>query len=93
MAVRFDSFSLNDLVAKPDDAFRLCSLAMASGQRVQGYSGDYFRMYLGDTMVVVRTMLDSSLSGTDNYPQSMTPDGILGITDLNLLQEILENEK
>ena len=41
----------------------------------------------------VRTMLDSSLSGTDNYPQSMTPDGFLGITDLNLLQEILENEK
>ena len=45
MAVRFDSFSLNELVAKPDDAFRLCSLAMAGGQRVQGYGGDYFRMY------------------------------------------------
>ena len=59
MAVRFDSFSLNELVAKPDDAFRLCSLAMVGGQRVQGYSGDYFRMYLGDTMVVIRTMLDT----------------------------------
>lgn len=58
MAVRFDSFSLNDLVAKPDDAFRLCSLAMAGGQRVSGYGGDYFRMYLGDTMVIVRTMHD-----------------------------------
>ena len=58
MAVRFDSFSLDQLVAKPDDAFRLCSLAMAGGQRVQGYSGDYFRMYLGDAMVTVRTMVD-----------------------------------
>ncbi len=58
MAARFDSFSLNQLVAKPDDAFRLCSLAMAGGQRVQGYSGDYFRMYLGDAMVTVRTMHD-----------------------------------
>ena len=58
MAVRFDSFSLNQLAAKPDDAFRLCSLAMVGGQRVQGYSGDYFRMYLGDTMVIVRTMHD-----------------------------------
>ncbi len=58
MAVRFDSFSLNEMVAKPDDAFRLCSLAMVGGQRVQGYGGDYFRMYLGDTMVTVRTMHD-----------------------------------
>ena len=75
MAVRFDSFSLNDLVAKPDDAFRLCSLAMTGGQRVQGYSGDYFRMYLGDAMVIVRTMLDSetgeeSLLGMDTHAVS-----------------------
>ena len=75
MAVRFDSFSLNDLVAKPDDAFRLCSLAMVGGQRVQGYSGDYFRMYLGDTMVVVRTMVDSAtgdeeLLGMDTHAVS-----------------------
>ena len=46
------------MVAKPDDAFRLCSLAMAGGQRVSGYGGDYFRMYLGDAMVIVRTMHD-----------------------------------
>ena len=58
MAIRFDSFSLNDLAAKPDDAFRLCSLAMTGGQRVQAYGGEYFRMYLGDTMVIVRTMHD-----------------------------------
>lgn len=75
MAVRFDSFSLNELVAKPDDAFRLCSLAMAGGQRVQGYSGDYFRMYLGDTMVIVRTMHDLStgeemLLGMDTHAVS-----------------------
>jgi len=75
MAVRFDSFSLNELVAKPDDAFRLCSLAMVGGQRVQGYSGDYFRMYLGDTMVVIRTMLDTEsgqeeLLGMDTHAVS-----------------------
>ena len=58
MAVRFDSFSLSEMVAKPDDAFRLCSLAMAGGPRVSGYGGDYFRMYLGDAMVTVRTMHD-----------------------------------
>lgn len=75
MAVRFDSFSLSELVAKPDDAFRLCSLAMVGGQRVQGYSGDYFRMYLGDAMVIVRTMLDSetgeeALLGMDTHAVS-----------------------
>lgn len=75
MAVRFDSFSLNELTAKSDDAFRLCSLAMASGQRVQGYGGDYFRMYLGDAMVVVRTMHDLStgeetLLGMDTHAVS-----------------------
>lgn len=75
MAIRFDSFSLTDLVAKPDDAFRLCSLAMVGGQRVQGYSGDYFRMYLGDTMVVIRTMLDTEsgqeeLLGMDTHAVS-----------------------
>lgn len=75
MAVRFDSFSLDQLVAKPDDAFRLCSLAMAGGQRVQGYSGDYFRMYLGDAMVTVRTMVDVStgeemLLGMDTHAVS-----------------------
>lgn len=31
MAARFDSFGLEDLVARPEDAFRLCALAMAQG--------------------------------------------------------------
>ncbi|MBR2895312.1 MAG: hypothetical protein IKC03_06610 [Oscillospiraceae bacterium] len=75
MAVRFDSFHLNDLAAKPEDAFRLCSLAMSAGQRIQGYSGDYFRMYLGDTMVIVRTMLnpatgEEELLGMDTHAVS-----------------------
>lgn len=75
MALRFDSFSLTELAAKPDDAFRLCSLAMVGGQRVQGYSGDYFRMYLGDAMVIVRTMHDLStgeemLLGMDTHAVS-----------------------
>ena len=39
MAARFDSFGLEDLVARPEDAFRLCALAMAQGQRIRGYRG------------------------------------------------------
>ena len=58
MAVRFDSFCLSEMTAKPEDAFRLASLAMVEGQRVQGYGGDYYRYYMGDAMAVVRTMLD-----------------------------------
>ena len=48
MAVRFDSFSLTEMTAKPEDAFRLASLIMAEGQRVQGYAGDYYRYYMGE---------------------------------------------
>ena len=58
MAARFENFGLADLVARPEDAFRLCSLAMAEGQRVRGYRGDYFRLYVGDAIVNVRTMPD-----------------------------------
>lgn len=48
MAAYFESFGLRELAAAPEDAFRLASLAMAEGQRIPGYGGDYFRMYLGD---------------------------------------------
>ncbi|MDE7245351.1 MAG: hypothetical protein K2O18_15450 [Oscillospiraceae bacterium] len=58
MAARFDSFGLQELTAKPEDAFRLTSLIMTEGQRVQGYAGDYYRYYMGDAMAVVRTMID-----------------------------------
>ena len=58
MAARFENFGLQDLVAKGEDAFRLCSLAMAEGQRIRGWRGDYYRLYLGDAMVNVRTMPD-----------------------------------
>lgn len=59
MAKRFDSFGLTDLVAKPEDAFRLADLILAEGQRIPGYRGDYYRYYLGDAVVVLRTMPDS----------------------------------
>ena len=55
MALRLDSFGLTDLAAKPEDAFRLAALAMAEGQRVPGYGGDYYRLRMGDAQVVVRT--------------------------------------
>ena len=42
MAMRLDSFALTELAAKPEDAFRLASLAMAEGRRVPGYGGDYY---------------------------------------------------
>ena len=58
MAARFENFGLQDLVVKGEDAFRLCSLAMAEGQRIRGWRGDYYRLYLGDAIVNVRTMPD-----------------------------------
>lgn len=58
MAERYECFGLTDLVARPEDAFRLASLAMTGGQRVRGYRGDYYRYFLGDAQVVVRTMGD-----------------------------------
>ncbi len=64
MAAKFENFGLMDLVARPEDAFRLASLAMAEGQRIRGYRGDYFRCYVGDATVVVRAMPDPD-SGED----------------------------
>lgn len=58
MAERYECFGLTDLVARPEDAFRLASLAITGGQRVRGYRGDYYRYFLGDAQVVVRTMGD-----------------------------------
>lgn len=58
MAARFENFGLSGLVARGEDAFRLCSLAMAEGQRVRGWRGDYYRLYVGDAVVSVRTMPD-----------------------------------
>lgn len=58
MAVCFDNLGLTDLVARPEDALRLTGLAIGEGQRVRGYRGDYHRCYLGDGIVVVRTMPD-----------------------------------
>jgi len=55
MALHLDSFGLSELAAKPEDAFRLATLAMAEGQRVPGYGGDYYRLRIGDAQVVVRT--------------------------------------
>ena len=55
MALRLDSFGLTELAAKPEDAFRLAALAMAEGQRIPGYGGDYYRLRVGDAQVVVRT--------------------------------------
>ncbi len=58
MAMRLDSFALTELAAKPEDAFRLASLAMAEGRRVPGYGGDYYYYPMGDAAAVIRTRLD-----------------------------------
>jgi len=58
MAAGFDSFGLQELIARPEDALRLAGLAMAEGQRIPGYQGEYFRYYIGDAVAVVRTMSD-----------------------------------
>jgi len=55
MAVAFGNFALDDLVAKAEDAGRLASLAIASGQRIAAFGGDYYRCWLGDAVVIVRT--------------------------------------
>jgi hypothetical protein len=39
-----------------------------------------------------RTMLESSLSPIDNFPQSMTPFNMLNITDFDQLQDLVEND-
>ena len=70
MAAYFESFGLRELAAAPEDAFRLASLAMAEGQRIPGYGGDYFRMYLGDAQVFVRTAREDGedqLLGMDTH--------------------------
>ena len=58
MAARLDCFGLSELTAKPEDAFRLASLAMAEGTRIPGYRGDYSRMRIGDAEVIFRSMGD-----------------------------------
>ena len=58
MAMRLDSFALTELAAKPEDAFRLASLAMTEGRRVPGYGGDYYYYPMGDAAAVIRTRLD-----------------------------------
>ena len=55
MAFRLDSFGLTELAAKPEDAFRLAGLAMAEGQRIPGYGGDFYRFRMGDAAAVIRT--------------------------------------
>lgn len=75
MASRFENFGLSGLVERGEDAFRLCSLAMAEGQRVRGYRGDYYRLYLGDAIVSLRTMRDAEtgeelLLGLDTHAVS-----------------------
>lgn len=55
MALKLDSFGLAELAAKPEDAFRLAALAMAEGQHIPGYGGDYYRLRIGDAQAVVRT--------------------------------------
>ncbi len=75
MALRLDSFGLAELAAKPEDAFRLASLAMAEGQRIPGYGGDYYRLRVGDAHVIVRTRGnqetgEEELTGMDTHAAS-----------------------
>jgi len=75
MALRLDSFGLAELTAKPEDAFRLASLAMAEGRRVPGCGGDYYYYQIGDAAVVIHTRLDpdsgqEELLGMDTHARS-----------------------
>ena len=75
MALRLDSFNLTELAARPEDAFRLASLAMAEGQRIPGYGGDCYRFRMGDAAAVIRTKGDPAtgeeeLLGMDTHAAS-----------------------
>lgn len=75
MAVCFESFGLSELVARPEDAFRLATLASVEGQRIPGYGGEYCRDRLGDAIVNVRLRQDaatgeSELLGMDTHGAS-----------------------
>ena len=72
MAACFENFGLSDLVARPQDAFRLATLASVEGQRVMAYGGEYCRYRMGDAVVVVRMAQDyqtgeSELCGMDTH--------------------------
>lgn len=54
MAGRFDTFSLQELIAKPEDAFRLATLAADQGRELRAYGGSYYRYDLGDARLSVR---------------------------------------
>ena len=75
MAFAFENFALNDLVAKPEDAMRLASLAASTGQRIPAYGGEYYRYWMGDAQVVVRTWNnyetgEMELGGMDTHAAS-----------------------
>lgn len=75
MAARLDSFGLSELTAKPDDALRLASLAMAEGRKIPGYGGDYYYDWIGDAAVIIRTRLDphtgeEELLGLDTHART-----------------------
>ena len=75
MAAVFENFGLTDLVAKPEDALRLATLAAVDGAKIRGYGGNYFQYRMGDALVVVRTAMDyatneSELLGMDTHAVS-----------------------
>ena len=75
MATAFDNFGLRDLVAKPEDALRLASLAAVDGRKIRGYSGNYFQYNMGDASAIVRTAMnygtdESELLGMDTHAAS-----------------------
>ena len=75
MASAFENFGLSDLVAKPEDALRLATLAAVEGDKIRGYGGNYFQYRMGDAAVVVRTAMnydtdESELLGMDTHAAS-----------------------
>ncbi len=75
MAARLDSFGLSELTSKPEDAFRLATLAMAEGRRVPGYGGDHYYYWMGDAAAVFHVRLDpetgeEELLGMDTHART-----------------------
>ena len=75
MATAFANFGLTDLVAKPEDALRLATLAAVDGTKIRGYGGVYFQYRMGDAIALVRTAMnydtnESDLLGMDTHAVS-----------------------
>ena len=84
MAGAFETFSLQELTAKPEDAFRLASLAADQGREIRAYSGSYYRYDMGDARLSVRAARNYETGELDLCGMDIA---LAGAPDLLVLDE------